>query len=112
MCRCRDLISRGQSGFDARRMTMLNKIALVFALAAALAGALPAFVGTALAQATVPQGECTTNYYGHGSCWGLDSNPSLPHFIPHAAKSGLVGAGFKPAPTPGVREISFLSPLA
>jgi predicted AlkP superfamily pyrophosphatase or phosphodiesterase len=20
------------------------------------------------AQATVPQGECTTNYYGHGSC--------------------------------------------
>ena len=40
---------------------MLNKIALVFALATALAGALPAFVGTALAQATVPQGECTTN---------------------------------------------------
>src|ERR1700720_555080 len=91
-------------------MTMLNKIALVFALATALAGALPAFVGTALAQATVPQGECTTNYYGHGSCGGRDSNPSLHHFIPHAAKSGLVGAGFKPAPTPGVREISFLSP--
>ena len=47
---------------------MLNKIALVFALATALAGALPAFVGMALAQATVPQAECTTNYYGHGSC--------------------------------------------
>jgi hypothetical protein len=49
-------------------MTMLNKIALVLALATALAGALPAFVGMALAQATVPQGECTTNYYGHGPC--------------------------------------------
>jgi hypothetical protein len=45
---------------------MLNKIALVFALAAALAGALPAFVGTALAQATVPQGECTVTARAEG----------------------------------------------
>jgi hypothetical protein len=49
-------------------MTMLNKIALVLALVTALAGAVPAFVGMAFAQATVPQGECTTNYYGHGPC--------------------------------------------
>jgi hypothetical protein len=49
-------------------MTMLNKIALAFALATALIGAMPAFVGVAFAQATVPQGECTTNYYGHGPC--------------------------------------------
>jgi hypothetical protein len=49
-------------------MTMLNKIALTFALATALMAALPNFVGMALAQATVPQGECTTNYYGHGPC--------------------------------------------
>jgi hypothetical protein len=68
MRRWRGLISASRSGFDARRMTMLNKIALVLALATALAGALPAFVGMALAQATVPQGECTTNYYGHGPC--------------------------------------------
>jgi hypothetical protein len=47
---------------------MLNKIALVFALATALIGALPTFVGAAFAQATVPQGECTTSYYGHGPC--------------------------------------------
>ena len=47
---------------------MLNKIARLLALATALAGAVPAFVGMALAQATVPQGECTTNYYGHGPC--------------------------------------------
>jgi hypothetical protein len=68
MRRWRGLISASQSGFEARRMTMLNKIALVFALATALAGALPAFVGMAFAQATVPQGECATNYYGHGPC--------------------------------------------
>ena len=47
---------------------MLKKIALTFSLATALVGALPAFVGMAFAQATVPQGECTTNYYGHGPC--------------------------------------------
>jgi hypothetical protein len=68
MRRWRGLISASQSGFDAGRMTMLNKIALVLALATALAGAVPAFVGMAFAQATVPQGECTTNYYGHGPC--------------------------------------------
>jgi hypothetical protein len=49
-------------------MTMLKKIALTLALATALVGALPAFAGMAFAQATVPWGECTTNYYGHGSC--------------------------------------------
>ena len=47
---------------------MLKKIALTFALAAALVGEQPAFIGMAFAQATVPWGECTTNYYGHGSC--------------------------------------------
>jgi len=47
---------------------MLKKIALTLALATALVGALPAFAGMAFAQATVPWGECTTNYYGHGSC--------------------------------------------
>jgi hypothetical protein len=47
---------------------MLSKIALAFALATALIGALPTLGATAFAQATVPWGECTTNYYGHGPC--------------------------------------------
>jgi hypothetical protein len=49
-------------------MTVRNKIAAAFVLAAVLAGALPAFIGMAFAQGTVPWGECTTNYYGHGPC--------------------------------------------
>jgi hypothetical protein len=49
-------------------MTVLMKIAMAVVLAAALAGALPAFMEMAFAQASVPWGECTTNYYGHGPC--------------------------------------------
>ena len=47
---------------------MLSRIALAFALVAAVIAALPGFVGSSQAQATVPYGECTTNYYGHGPC--------------------------------------------
>ena len=48
---------------------MLKKISLAFALVTALAVALPALGGIALAQGYSAQfGECTTNYYGHGPC--------------------------------------------
>jgi hypothetical protein len=49
-------------------MSMLSKITLAFALAVAFLATLPLSVGSSLAQATVPQGACTTNYYGTGSC--------------------------------------------
>jgi hypothetical protein len=49
-------------------MTMFSRIALAFAFATVVIVALPAFVATSHAQATVPLGECTTNYYGTGPC--------------------------------------------
>jgi hypothetical protein len=71
---------------------MLKKISLAFALVTALV-ALPALGGMALAQGGFPQwGECTTNYYGHGPCWGS----SVAHLLSaHVAGSGQV---IKPAP--------------
>jgi hypothetical protein len=47
---------------------MLSKITLAFAFALAILTAVPAFVGSSFAQSTVPQGQCTTNYYGKGPC--------------------------------------------
>jgi hypothetical protein len=49
-------------------MSMLSKITLAFALAVAFLATLPLSVGSSLAQATVPQGACTTSYYGTGPC--------------------------------------------
>jgi len=62
-------LAEANSASKQRRPTMLKKISLAFALATALAGALPAFAGMALAQGYSAQfGECTTTYYGHGPC--------------------------------------------
>jgi hypothetical protein len=47
---------------------MLSKVTLALAFAIAILAALPASVGSSFAQSTVPQGECTTNYYGKGPC--------------------------------------------
>jgi hypothetical protein len=47
---------------------MLSKITLPFAFAIALLATLSASVGSSFAWPTVPQGECTTNYYGKGPC--------------------------------------------
>jgi hypothetical protein len=47
---------------------MFSKITLSFAFAIALLATLPGSVGSSFAQATVPQGSCTTNYYGTGPC--------------------------------------------
>jgi hypothetical protein len=47
---------------------MLSKITLALAFAIALFATLSASVGSSFAQSTVPQGQCTTNYYGKGPC--------------------------------------------
>ncbi len=46
----------------------MSKITLAFAFAIAFLATLPLSVGSSFAQATVPQGSCTTNYYGTGPC--------------------------------------------
>jgi hypothetical protein len=62
------LFRRSQFRLRRKEMTMFSRIALAFAFATVVIVALPAFVATSHAQATVPWGECTTNYYGTGPC--------------------------------------------
>jgi len=57
-----DLVRRSHSGFDERRMTMLQKIIMAAAIVMTIVTAAPSFVGTSFA-ATEPA------YGGWGSLW-------------------------------------------
>ena len=85
---------------------MLNKIALVFALATALAGALPAFVGMAFAQATITataRAEGLINPLSttliipplHGTCRFAPLSPRLhrTRVFPSSVAKGLAEVG-------------------
>ena len=61
----RDLVCRSHFGFHLRRVTMMKKLAVMFAFLTAFAVTLPAFAGMAHAGGKVP---CTAEYYGHDPC--------------------------------------------
>jgi len=61
----RDLVCRSHFGFHLRRVTMMKKLAVMFAFLTAFAVTLPAFAGMAHAGGKVP---CTAEYYGHYPC--------------------------------------------